>query len=393
MTQALAAKAPVHGAPFKPLAAIGLMSGTSMDGVDAAFVVTDGVGAIERGPALTLPYAGPFRARLKAFITGGGKPGPEATAIEAELTDLHMIAVEKLRGQLGATEIDLVGFHGQTIWHHPERRETWQMGDGARLARALAVPVAFDFRTADVEAGGQGAPLLPIFHAALAPRGAPLAILNVGGVANITWIAGRDAGAGGKDSDEVYEQVFAALLGFDTGPGNGLIDDWVAATLQLPMDAGGRVAARGRVDDTVLNAMLRAPFLAAPPPKSLDRFAFSTAPVKDLSPEDGAATLTAFTAACAARALDHCPERPAKLFVAGGGRHNAGLMDMLARYTGVAIGSVDELGWQGDALEAQAFAYLAVRSLRGLPITFPGTTGTERPLTGGRVAEPDAISV
>ena len=378
------ARKPVPDAVFKPLRAIGLMSGTSMDGVDAAYVETDGAGAIVRGASLTTPFGPDFRARLKAYILSGPvrDGGPQEKTLESELTDLHATAVRALAARLGrdVSDIDLVGFHGQTIWHKPEQHQTWQMGDGARLAQALGIPVAYDFRSDDVKAGGQGAPLLPIFHAALAPHSnAPVVILNVGGVGNITWMPAR------RGDDDLAN---TDLLGFDTGPGNGLVDDWVMKHFHVAMDAGGAIAARGRVDEGIVKQMLAAPFFARQPPKSLDRFDFSTAPVEGLSPEDGAATLTVFTAACVAQGLDHCPAKPGNIFVAGGGRHNQTLMRMLAERTGIAVASVDILGWQGDALEAQAFAYFAVRTLRGLPLTFPGTTGVKAPLTGGKIAKP-----
>ena len=375
------ARKPAPDAVFQPLRAIGLMSGTSMDGVDAAYVETDGARAIVRGEALCTPFGADFRARLKAYILSGPQRdgGPQEKALETELTDLHVKADRALVARLGKTlkDIDLIGFHGQTIWHKPIQHLTWQMGDGARLAAALGVPVAFDFRSDDVKAGGQGAPLLPIFHAALAPASnTPVVILNVGGVGNITCMSGAE------DAD------FTDLLGFDTGPGNGLVDDWVMKHFDVPMDSGGAIAARGRVHEEIVSAMLRAPFFARKPPKSLDRFDFSTKPVEGLSPEDGAATLTAFTAACVVQGLEHCPAKPGRIFVAGGGRHNETLMQMLARRSGIVVSSVDALGWQGDALEAQAFAYFAVRSLRGLPLTFPGTTGVKAPLTGGKIARP-----
>jgi len=365
--------------PFKPLRVIGLMSGTSMDGIDAAYLETDGEGVVQTGPALTLPYSPDMRARLGAFIESAPERGAAAEArLEADLTDLHALAVEQLARAMGIvpSALDLVGFHGQTIWHRPAQRQTWQMGDGARLAERLGVPVAFDFRSADVAAGGQGAPLLPIYHAALARRsGLPAAILNVGGVANITWIGAEDD----------------ALLGFDTGPGNGLIDDWVLARLGLPMDRDGAVAARGRVHEDLLRELMHHDYFTRRPPKSLDRFEFTAYRLSALDDADGAATLTAFTAAAAAAALQHCAARPRRIYVAGGGRHNPTLMKLLAHSCDAEVASVDVLGWDGDALEAQGFAYLAVRSLRGLPLTFPGTTGIKAPLTGGRMASPGAV--
>jgi anhydro-N-acetylmuramic acid kinase len=251
-------------------------------------------------------------------------------------------------------------------------RETWQMGDAQRLADATGITVASDFRSADVKAGGQGAPLVPIFHAALAHGiEKPAVIVNIGGVGNITWI--------GSDG---------TLLAFDTGPGNGLIDDWVSKHAGQPMDEGGRIAAKGRVDDGIVQRMLAHAYFDKRPPKSLDRHDFTLAPTSHLSPEDGAATLTAFTAASIAAGLKHCPAQPKRLLVTGGGRHNPTLMAFISRYAGIPAESVDSQGWQGDAVEAQAFAYLAARSVRGLPITFPGTTGIASPMTGGIVTPP-----
>ncbi len=374
------ARKPAPNAVFQPLRAIGLMSGTSMDGVDAAYVETDGQRAIVRGEARTTPFDKDFRARLKAYILSGpARDGSaEERGLEAELTDLHAKAVRALVERMGKSlaDIDIVGFHGQTIWHKPQQHLTWQMGDGAALAKALGVTVAYDFRSDDVKAGGQGAPLLPIFHAALASdSNTPVVILNLGGVGNITYIPG------GAEAD------FEGLLGFDTGPGNGMIDDWMMTHFDKPMDPGGMTAAQGAVHEDIVAKMLAAPFFGRTPPKSLDRFDFSAAAVEGLSPEDGAATLTAFTAACVVRGLDHCPARPARIYVAGGGRHNDTLMQMLAKRSGAVVAPVESLGWQGDALEAQAFAYFAVRTLRGLPLTFPGTTGVKAPMAGGKIAK------
>jgi anhydro-N-acetylmuramic acid kinase len=359
-----------------PLKVVGLMSGTSMDGIDVAYVETDGVDVVRPGRALSIPFDDAFRRRLAAFVaavpprTGAA----DAEAIERELTDLHAVAVKRLLAEMGvsAAALDLVGFHGQTVWHRPAARETWQMGDGARLARTLNVPVAYDFRSDDVRAGGQGAPLLPVYHAALAGEGARAAVLNIGGVANLTWV----------------DRVSGGLIGFDTGPGNGLIDDWVQARLGVDMDEDGRIAAAGRVDETLLAGLLAHPYFAAPAPKSLDRYAFDSGALGGLSTADGAATLTAFTAAAVALGLRACPAVPERLLVTGGGRRNPTLMAALRARTRLAVEPVEALGWQGDALEAQGFAYMAVRCLRRLPITFPGTTGVGTPLPGGRIAAP-----
>lgn len=349
---------------------IGLMSGTSMDGIDAALARTDGEDRFESGPFLTLPYEIAFRARLRSVLGSEG----DVSEVERELTELHARAVEVLldRAGIDRREVDLIGFHGHTILHAPDRRLTRQIGDGALLARLTGIPVVNDFRSADVAAGGQGAPLVPVFHAALAARLAkPVAILNIGGVANVTWI-GRDG----------------RLIACDTGPGNALIDDWVSARAGVPFDEGGRIAAAGRVDEVALARLLDHPYFDAPAPKSLDRDAFDPAPVARLSVEDGAATLTAFTARAVARTLPHLPEVPSRWLLTGGGRLNPVVSAMIAEAVAAPVRSVEAEGWNGDALEAQAFAHLAARSIRGLPISFPGTTGAARPMTGGRLHPP-----
>lgn len=343
-----------------------------MDGVDAAYIETDGARHLVVGGDGALPFADGFRSRLRAFVASA--PARGATPLEAELTDLHAEAVARLLAKLRlrSDQIDLLGFHGQTIWHRPRVRETWQMGDAQRLADATGIAVVSDFRTADVKAGGQGAPLVPIYHAALAREmEKPVAILNIGGVGNVTWIGGEDD-----------------LIAFDTGPGNALIDDWVNLRAGRSMDDGGRIAAAGAIEKDVLARMMDHPYFDKPPPKSLDRHDFSAAPVSHLSLEDGAATLTAFTATAIARGLAHCPRPPKRLLVTGGGRHNAALMGLISAHAGIAAESVDGQGWMGDALEAQAFAYLAARAVRGLPISFPGTTGAPAPMTGGVVTAP-----
>jgi len=354
--------------------AIGLMSGTSRDGIDAALIETDGEGLVVAHAFHAMEYHDGFRMRLAeacARAMAMERPGfePLIDAVEQELTELHVEAVADLLGRSGhvVADIGVMGFHGHTVAHRPDRGWTWQIGDGAALAGAFGIPVIGDLRSADVAAGGQGAPLLPVYHRALAhdlPR--PAAVLNLGGVANITAI--------GTDG---------TLTAFDTGMASGLIDNWMRTHGGAPFDEGGRTAGRGKVDERVLSAMMADPWFTLPPPKSIDREAFTIEAANGLTLKDGAATLTAFSAQAVARALDHLPERPAAIHVAGGGRHNATLMAMLAARTGAAVHSVDDLGWDGDALEAQGFAYMAVRSLNGLPISFPGTTGVPQPMTGG----------
>jgi len=363
----------------KTMRAIGLMSGTSMDGIDVALIETDGENHVERRACLTVPYDAPFRSDLAAALgeaaaltDRSARPGCLA-AVEQELTRRHTAAVGQLlaQGTMKAADVGVVGFHGQTVLHAPERRLTVQIGDGLALAHQTGLDVVYDLRAADVAAGGQGAPLAPVYHRALAARlpGRPVAVVNIGGVGNVTWI-GRDG----------------TLIAFDTGPGNALLDDWMLRHTGRAVDAEGSIAARGKVDDAALTALLTHDYFGRVPPKSLDRNAFSLEPVQHLSLEDGAATLAAFTATSLARAREHFPEEPKLWVISGGGRRNKTLMAMLASHVESAVAPAEATGFDGDAVEAEAWAYMAVRSLKGLPITFPGTTGVQSPLTGGVLA-------
>ena len=361
------------------LKVIGLMSGTSLDGVDAALVDTDGEGVAIPGPALTLPYDAKTRAMLRAAITDAmdvaqGAPVPHAIRdAERQVTEAHAQTVTALLQKAGlhASTVSLIGFHGQTILHKPEQRWTWQIGDGALLARMTGIPVVNDFRSADVKAGGQGAPLVPLYHAALLRDAknfeSPVAMINIGGVANVTYI--------GPDT----------ILAFDTGPGNAPIDDWAHRHTGKPVDENGALARQGKVDDRALNKMLDNAFFERVPPKSLDRMDFGTEAVEHLSPEDGAATLTAFTAASVARAREHFPEPVTTWIVMGGGRLNPKLMEELRARVNAPVVSAEDAGWQGDFVEAEAFAYLAARSRKGLPLSLPTTTGVAQPMTGGKL--------
>jgi len=346
-----------------------------MDGIDAAIIRTDGAGIVEPISALTVPYSPEFRRELQSVLGG---EGPVEQVSEA-LTHKHADAVAAVlkASNLSPGDIAVVGFHGHTILHEPENRRTWQIGEGALLASLTAIDVVADFRTNDVAAGGEGAPFAPIYHAAVAPGDRPVCVLNIGGVANVTWI-GEGASA---ESDTVFDH----LLAFDTGPGNALIDDWVAAHCGEPFDRDGAIAAGGKVDIVCLEALMAHPYFDRTPPKSLDRDAFSTAVLEGLSPADGAATLTAYTVATIERARAHLPAPPLRWIVTGGGRHNNLLMGLLGQRLGAPVIGAELAGWDGDAIEAQAFAYMAVRSLRGLPLSGPSTTGIAKPLTGGRL--------
>lgn len=373
-----------------PVWALGLMSGTSLDGIDAAMVLTDGETVAATGSAALTAYDPADLVALPAVMADplrhrdGTAPQDRAglAAAEAEVLRLHARATVDL---LCASEEQpaLVGFHGQTLAHDPEAGWTWQLGDGARLARALNRPVVWDFRTADMAAGGEGAPLAPFYHFALARwkgLAGPVAFLNLGGVANITWV----------DPDAPAPEAPGALVAFDTGPGNALINDWMLRHTGEPLDASGAAAARGDPAAVSLTTNFVGSYLARPGPKSLDRngFAMLAARLEGARVEDGAAVLTQFTVDCATAALPHLPRPPARWLVCGGGRHNATMMGWLAEAVAAPVDPVEAIGLDGDMLEAEAFAYLAVRVARGLPTSAPGTTGCARPVCGGRLSRP-----
>lgn len=363
----------------KTYRAIGLMSGTSMDGIDAALIESDGDGSVRRCGFLSTPYPDDFRARLQSVMGNVG----DVYGVTSELTERHAEAVSALLAaeDMASTDVDVIGFHGQTILHEPEQRRTVQIGAPDLLARTTGRPVVFGLRLADVAAGGEGAPLVPIYHRALTRQlGSTVAVLNLGGVGNVTWIDG-DESAGPE-----------AMLAFDTGPANALVDDFVRLRSGARFDAGGALAAKGRVDDARLADLLSDPYFDRQPPKSLDRDHFvrrAMAAVDGLSDEDGAALLTAFSAASVVMAERWFPHPPSQWIACGGGRHNRTLMTILAERLNAVIVPADDLGWNGDAVEAEAFGYLAIRSLQGKPLTFPGTTRAPVPLSGGTLHRPD----
>tara|TARA_R110002126_G_scaffold7828_69_gene38041 strand:- start:349 stop:1431 length:1083 start_codon:yes stop_codon:yes gene_type:complete len=355
-------------ADFAPVWALGLMSGTSMDGIDAAIIETDGERVTAFGPAATTPYDDGLRDAIRASL-GNARPDP---AVAKGLTDAHAACIEALLSEHPdyKGKISIVGLHGHTVLHTPANGVTVQIGDGPRLAARTGIDVVSDFRSADVAAGGQGAPFAPLYHRALCGGiDGPVVVLNIGGISNITWI-------GDNTADPVA---------FDTGPGNALLDDWIAGTTDLSCDLDGRISATGAVDPAALAKLLDNPYFDAPPPKSLDRLDFTIEAVLGLSPEDGAATLARFTCETVVSHLKHLPARPARILVTGGGRKNPSLMAGLAGLSGLPVSPVEAVGWDGDAIEAQAFAFLAVRSMRGLPLSVPTTTGVPAPTTGGRL--------
>jgi len=364
------------------LSALGLMSGTSHDGVDVALIETDGESITRFGPTGYRAYSADERGLIRQAIAEAAQLGnrtarPGCLAqVETLVTAAHAEAVEAFLAANGmrAGAIGVVGFSGQTVLHAPERLLTVQLGDGRALAARLRIPVVFDLRAADVAAGGQGAPLAPVFHRALVRqlgRPPPVAVINVGGIANLTYVGQHD------------------LVAFDTGPGNALIDDFLRQRTGAAYDDGGRIAAAGRVNEEVLARLVSHGYFTRRPPKSLDRDAFNIWLAKigglaKMSIEDGAATLTAFTAVTLGRAVMRLPRPPVSFIVAGGGARNPTLMRMITeQFAPAQVESADAVGWSARALEAQAFAFLAVRNQRGLPITFPDTTGAPKSMNGG----------
>ncbi|HVW73669.1 MAG TPA: anhydro-N-acetylmuramic acid kinase [Rhizomicrobium sp.] len=356
---------------------LGFMSGTSLDGVDAALLETDGERLIAFGPARAVSYTAAQRRVLEAAVAMALSDRfppfePKAFAdAEAVILETHLKLGREISEQSGP--VDLIGFHGQTVLHRPDQHLTLQIGRPQALADGLQIPVVGDLRIRDMQEGGQGAPIVPIYHAALAElRGLekPVAFLNIGGVSNITWI--------GPDN---------ALEAFDVGPGNGLIDQWVAAHGLGSCDTDGRLAGLGIAHADVIRRMMEHPFFGLTGPRSLDRYDFNLDAVQSLSAEDGAATLTAFTAEAVAHAVQALPEAPRTWVLCGGGRHNKTLGHELDRRLG-GCHLAEDFGFRGDFVEAEAIAFLAARSVRGLPITFPGTTGTPRPTTGGKLYRP-----
>lgn len=364
------------GARHEPIWALGTMSGTSLDGVDAALVLTDGHKVLEFGASAYRPYTDAERAVLRAAL--GHWPGDPGVTEAAEVVETaHAELLSRFDGA------DLIGFHGQTLAHDPRGRGTHQAGDGSVLAAVLGVPVVWDFRSSDVQLGGQGAPLAPFYHFACARfigAAGPVAFLNLGGVGNLTWV----------DPAQERPEAAGALLAFDTGPANAPVNDLMQARLGLAQDAGGALAAAGTVDEGVIAAFLAHPFFYKMPPKSLDRndFAGLLEAVSSLSDADAAATLTAAAAAAVARGAEHFPSPPSQVLVGGGGRHNTTLMAMLADRMTCPVQPVEAAGLDGDMLEAQAFAFLAVRVQRGMATSCPGTTGVAAAVGGGRISRP-----
>jgi anhydro-N-acetylmuramic acid kinase len=353
------------------LTVIGAISGTSMDGIDIALIETDGRTITRMGPGRTATYPAALRSELLAFLSDPSRAERDPLSeLDQRVTDAFTDAIGRFidEERLDRKKVDLIGLHGQTVYHRPERRFTRQLGQGQRMADRLGIDVVDGFRLADVAQGGHGAPLAPLYHAALATDlEQPLMVLNLGGVGNITYLDGE------------------TIIAFDTGPASALIDDLVLRRFGLPFDEGGRIALRGKVDREVLRELMANPFFQEPAPKSLDRNNFHAKAkiVERLADDDAVATLASFTIEAAVAALHHVPKKPFRWLVTGGGRHNAFFMRGLAQKLGVPVEPVEAVGWNGDLIEAQCFAYLAVRSTLGLPLSLPTTTGVPAPMPGG----------
>lgn len=399
------------GSMSKVMKALGLMSGTSLDGIDVAMIETDGEHDVRRGPSETFAYDERMRGLLSEAIEDASslksrEERPHTLAVaETEITEHHAAAVKKfLAGHnIDRASIDVIGFHGQTVLHRQTIARfvgttapvavldgprvvpfvvngmmTVQLGLGSLLADLTQRPVVYDLRAADVEAGGQGAPLVPVYHRAVTAKlpQRPLAIVNIGGVSNVTFIGEEDS-----------------LLAFDTGPGNALLDDWTKRHFGFSCDENGAVSATGEVIRPVLLAYLNHSYFAELPPKSLDRNDFTVEYAERLSPRDGAATLAALTANSIAKAREHLPMEPQLWIVCGGGRKNRTIMKTLAGLVEHAVVPAEAVGLNGDSIEAEAWAYLAVRSLKGLPLTYPGTTGVLEPTCGGLSVNPNLSAI
>jgi anhydro-N-acetylmuramic acid kinase len=353
--------------------AIGMMSGTSMDGIAVAAIKTDGEEIFEKKSGLTVSYSSEFRDKLRGILGQGTLTTPIAS-IEKELTELHAHAFFRYLEEacILPTAVKLIGFHGHTIFHQPPSRfsnpRTWQIGDGQLLSQLTKTDVVFNMRENDVKHGGEGAPLVPLYHRALAhDLKKPVAIINIGGISNVTWIGHKDQ-----------------LLAFDMGPGNALLDDWVKTHYNIPYDKDGLIAARGVLNKEVIKNFSAHPYFRQNPPKSLDRLDFNLEDVRHLPPEDALATLTEMTAIAIKEGTRFFSEMPHAYIITGGGRLNKTLMGRLAVHLAPAhVQTTEEIGWDGDYIESEAFAFLAVRATKGLPLSEPTTTGVKKAVSGG----------
>lgn len=346
------------------------MSGTSMDGVDVALIKTDGHRIVEHGGVAEFPFPQETVLAIKSVLGKSDKNDADVKSVAREITLLHALAVEKFLTQenLKPSDIDVIGFHGQTIFHAPQDGITTQIGDGDLLAAQTGIDVVYDFRVDDVLHGGQGAPLVPVYHRALcADLPKPVCLINIGGIANVTYLD--------NDDDK--------MMGFDTGPGNGMMNDIVQKFFDKDYDDKGEIAKSGTVDMAVVDEFLKHPYFSQIPPKSLDKNSFDLGCIKHLLPQDALATLLEIVVVSMRQSFSLLPQYPETILLCGGGRKNDFLMERIKQSVNCAVKDVDSMGWRGDAIEAEAFAFMAVRHLLGLPNSFPGTTGTRQPVVGG----------
>lgn len=350
-----------------------------MDGIDAAIIRTDGHEYVQPIDFISTAYDDEFTHDLRRIL-GKTRPDDQSHRIERELTTRHARIVTEILSKhpaIARAENPVIGFHGHTVFHAPEKRFTWQIGDGKLLSRLTKLRVVNDLRSADVKAGGQGAPLLPLYHKILCT---PMinkkiryaSVLNLGGVGNITFI----------------DLETGKIMAFDTGPANALIDDFIHARTGEKFDKNGDIAAQGTPDQGLVENWMTHDYFSCPPPKSLDRSGWDTQKVQDLSTENGAATLAEFTVHSVISSLKHIPATPQIMLVCGGGRKNKYIMNALADAAPCPVKPIEHIGHNGDAIEAEGFALLAVRHILGLPVTYPDITGAPRPLCGGTLYTP-----
>jgi anhydro-N-acetylmuramic acid kinase len=368
--------------------ALGIMSGTSMDGIDAAMLSTDGHSIQNFGKTFYQAYDDNDRSKIvQAVLAAKSLPThilmnrnewPEAI-VEAEhfITQRHIDLLKQLNMKPA-----VVGIHGQTLIHRPEEKFSLQILDGQAVADATGLTIVHNMRANDIANGGQGAPMVPFYHFALAKRAkltGPIAFLNIGGVSNVTWV--------NPEFDAADEE--GAVLAFDTGTGVALLNDWIFEKTGKSYDEFGLISGKGTPNAQRLRQWSQVSYFEEAIPKSLDRDEFKRmVDVSDLSLEDGAATLCAFSAYGVERSLEWMPAPPVQWFICGGGRHNRALMQMLRQKLDTDVKPVDALGFDGDQIEAQAFGYLAARSLQGLSLSCPETTGCAQPTSGGVISYP-----
>ncbi len=355
----------------KIITAIGLMSGTSLDGIDVALIKSDGQKIISRDTNKYYPYSPKIRNSLTKLINNKINSLLEIKEIELEITKKHIAAVKDFlaKNKIDKKDVDVIGFHGQTILHHPEQKITWQIGNAQMLASNIGIDVVADFRTKDLVFGGQGAPLVPSYHLALfQDYKKPLLVLNIGGVTNVTYIKNNAA-----------ENLIAEenLIAFDVCFGNAPLNDLVYEKTGKDFDKNGLLAKSGKVNHDFVKAILALGYFKKQPPKSLDRNQFDLVIKKfsKLIMEDILASLVFVIGQAVNNVLKFLPSKPLEIIVCGGGRKNLEIMNSIKNATQIKTTNIDDLKIDGDFVEAQAFGFLAIRNLLNLPTSYPKTTG------------------